>query len=594
MSRHPEVRRARPGRLSTPSAPFAPATLALAAALTLLASGAQAFEFDTGNPDLTVRWDNTPRANLAWRVEGRDAKIGATAIADEGTYSFDKGDMVAKRVDLLTELDVIYKKNFGARFSAAGWYDGAYSDDSRGNPAIPNPSYIGNRYSEQINRLYQGPGGEILDAFVFGRFDLGEVPTSVKLGRHSLYWGESLFLGGNVNGIAYAQNPLDLQKGFATPGVEAKELFRPLNQISGQAALTDTLTVAAQYFFEWESFRYPEGGTYLGPVDFAFNGPDRVVAGQLPVNPALGPLSGQLLGYSRGEAAEPKQRGDWGLAARWSPEALDGTVGFYYRNFSDKLPQTLVTQVALTPPLPPSGNRLPLLSGSQYNLVYKDNIQLFGVSLAKNIGGISLGSEFSYRKDTPLNAQVLGIAPGLPEQGETKGPVGDTAHGLVNLLGVIPKTALFDAATWATELTWAHLVSVNSGENLFNGEGYAPCTSRNFSKWDGCATKNFFGLALAFTPTWYQTFPGVDLSLPVSYSRGLSGNSALVFGGNQGLGNYSVGLGIDVFQKYRFDIKYSDYIGAYKDNGTSVTSTNGFTTYLVDRGFLGVTFKTTF
>ena len=74
---------------------------------------------------------------------------------------------------------------------------------------------------------------------VFGRFDLGEVPTSVKVGRHTLYWGESLFLGGNINGIAYAQNPLDLQKGFATPGTEAKELFRPLNQLSGQAQITD-------------------------------------------------------------------------------------------------------------------------------------------------------------------------------------------------------------------------------------------------------------------------------------------------------------------------------------------------------------------
>ena len=101
------------------------------------------------------------------------------------------------------------------------------------------------------------------------------MPVQAKLGRHTLYWGESLFLGGNLHGIAYAQNPLDLQKGFATPGTEAKELFRPLNQLSVQAQVTDTLSVAAQYMLEWESARYPEGGTYLGPVDFVFNGPDR-------------------------------------------------------------------------------------------------------------------------------------------------------------------------------------------------------------------------------------------------------------------------------------------------------------------------------
>ena len=48
---------------------FAPSALAVAAALALLSSGAQAFEFDTGNPDLAIRWDNSVRLNLANRVE---------------------------------------------------------------------------------------------------------------------------------------------------------------------------------------------------------------------------------------------------------------------------------------------------------------------------------------------------------------------------------------------------------------------------------------------------------------------------------------------------------------------------------------------
>ncbi len=41
------------------------------------------------------------------------------------------------------------------------------------------------------------------------------------------------------------------------------------------------------------------------------------------------------------------------------------------------------------------------------------------------------------------------------------------------------------------------------------------------------------GIGLAFTPTWFQVFPGVDLSAPVTYSRGLSGNAPTIFGGNQ-------------------------------------------------------------
>ena len=52
-----------------------------------------------------------------------------------------------------------------------------------------------------------------------------------------------------------------------------------------------------------------------------------------------------FLNLERDSAAEPKQRGDFGLSARWAPEWLDGTLGFYYRNYSDKLPQALITSI---------------------------------------------------------------------------------------------------------------------------------------------------------------------------------------------------------------------------------------------------------
>ncbi len=330
----------------------------------------------------------------------------------------------------------------------------------------------------------------------------------------------------------------------------------------------------AQYFFEWESFRFPEGGTFLGPVDFAFRGPQRQFLG--------------ALGFAQnGGELRPGNMGDWGIGARWSPQWLDGTLGAYYRNFSDKLPQTLLTKIGPN-------------STSQYNLIYADGISLYGLSLAKNIGGVSVGAELSYRANTPLNAVVLGnaAASGIPAEGETSGPRGNTANGLVNVLGVIPKTALFDAATWAGELVWAHLVSVRSGANLFLGEGYGGCaataTAPAKNKWDGCTTDNYFGMSAAFTPIWYQVFPGVDLSAPMAVFAGLKGNAPTVFGGNQGNGNYAVGLSADVYQKYRIDLKYIDYFGHTKDNGTMVTAQNGFTTLLKDRGSVYLTFKTTF
>ncbi|MDM0106961.1 DUF1302 domain-containing protein [Variovorax sp. J22R24] len=554
--------------LGRPSARLSAVGIAVLAAV-FATDAAHGFEINTGNPDLEVRWDNTVRLNYGNRVESRDNKIGNSVVSDEGTYSFDRGEAVTERLDLLTELDIVYKKNFGARVSAAGWYDAAYGDNSRTNPLPPLsniPSYVNKRYSDYTSRFYQGPSGEMLDAFVFGGADIGNVPVRGKLGRQTLYWGESLFLGGNLHGVAYAQNPLDLQKGFATPGVEAKELFRPLNQVSGSAQITDTLSVGAQYMFQWEAFRYPEGGTYLGPVDFVFNGPDRQ-------------FLSQALGFAaRGNPSEPGQSGEGGLSARWSPTWLDGTLGFYWRNFADKLPQTFLTRVG--PGI------------SRYNLIYADNIDMYGVSLAKNIAGISVGAELSYRHNTPLNSTVLGIAPGLPAPGETNGPRGDTYHGLVNAVGVIPKTAVFDTASWAVELVWSQWSKVRSGANLFFAEGFAPCVGKD--KWDGCTTKNYLGTSIAFTPTWFQVWPGVDLSMPLTYAIGLSGNAATIFGGNQDNGNYSIGLGADVYQKYRFDLKYIDYLGRYRANATQVIAQNGFTTLLKDRGFISLTFKTTF
>ena len=548
-----------------------PRLATLAASLALAFSGAaEAMEVDTGNPDLAVRFDNTVRANLAWRVESRDPKIGNAVFADEGDYSFDKGDAVAKRIDWLSELDVVYKKRYGFRVSGTGWFDAAYGDQSKTNPNLPFtniPSYTNQQYSSTTSRFYQGPSAELLDAFVFAGFDAGSVPVQVKLGQHTLYWGESLLLGGHLHSVSYSQNALDLQKGFATPGVEAKELFRPLNQISAQAQVTDTVSVAAQYLLDWEAARYPEGGTYLGPVDFVFNGPDRQF---------LAPSLGFAM---RGPASEPKHRGDFGLSARWSPEWLDGTMGLYYRNFSDKLPQVLLT------------NRAPA-NASQYNLVYADNIQMVGASIAKNILGVSTSAEISYRHNTPLFSQVFGFAPGLPERGDTKGARGDTLHGLVNAIGTVAKTPVFDSASWIAELSWAHYTKVSSGANLFNAVGYAPCVGKD--KWDGCVTRDYAGLGVGFTPNWYQVFPGIDLSAPLTYAVGLKGNAPTVFGGNQGLGNYSLGVSADVLQKYRFDLKYIDFVGHYKDNGTAVTSTNGLNTYLRDRGFVSLTFKTTF
>ncbi|MDN4546357.1 DUF1302 domain-containing protein [Pseudomonas sp. C32] len=538
----------------------------LASILVLACANVNAMEIPTGNEDWQVRWDNTPRYTLTQRVESQDKAILNAANNNDGDRNFDRG-IVSNRLDLLSEFDAIYQNKYGVRVSAAGWYDYQYNQDLDNNtPSTSN--YVKNgvptvgltRYTD---RYFAGPSGELLDAFVFGGFDIGEVPLNVKAGRHSIYWGESLGLTALINGIAYAQMPLDIGKGQAMPGIEAKELFRPLNNISFQVQPTDSLSIAGQYFLDWEKNLFPEGGTYLGSSDVNIGGN----TGSLIAGPNR---------FLKGSDVEPDKNRDWGLSARWSPEWLQGTLGVYYRNFSDRMPQLLLEGA------PPANG-----VAGKYHFAYAEDIDLFGLSLSQNYGGVSVGAELSYRHNMPLISTAVPIS-AIPRDGETAGARGNTVHGVLNLVGVMSGNAIYDSASWSTELAWSHLADVISGQQFYKGrDGYNLIDQ---------ADRNAFVLTANFTPTWLQVFPGVDLSTPMVISSGLSGNSPVSNGGNEDAGSYSFGVAADIVQKYKADLKYVDFFGKYdKDPRTGAVSVaNGGSALLKDRGMLTLTLKTTF
>ena len=541
----------------------------IAQAMALLCVGmygtAQAFEIDSGNEDLQLRFDNTVRYNAGMRMEGQDASILATPNSDDGDRNFKRHSMVTNRLDLLSEFDVVYKKRFGVRVSAASWYDQAYSGSFDNNSVAKSNRMVNGQpalgLSDYARRYYRGPSGEWLDAFVFGSFDVGSMPMTVRAGRHNVYWGETL--SNAVHGINYGQAPLDLAKAQLSPGIEVKELARPRTQISTQLQVTPQLSLAGQYFFAYEEARLPEAGTYYGASDVLQHGGQSFI-----LAPGVRAM--------RGQDVRPKSRGDWGLAARWSPEWLDGTAGLYVRRFSDILPQTVLLANA---------------QQRQYFLTYADDIEMYGVSLSKSIAGISVGTDLNYRRNMPLvsDATAITSASKIPGRGDILGARGNTLHMTLNAIGSVGKTALWDSGSWNGELAWNRLLSVSSDpNNAFKGRHAYNAIDK--------PTKDFFGLSLGFTPTWFQVFPGADLSMPISYSVGLSGNSVVSSGGNKNAGSYSIGLALDAYSKYRFDLKYVDSFAKSTLNPTTggIAVANGSAAYLKDRGALYFTFKTTF
>ena len=595
--------------------------LCIAMMSTMAGSNSYALEIPVSNEDINIRLDSTIRYNYAHRVEAQDEALLKNPNFDDGNRNFDKG-MVSNRLDVLSELDVVYKNKHGVRVSAAGWYDDVYNQDfdnqfvatsnhlENGKPAFGVPNFV--------ERYYQGPSGEILDAFVFTNVELAEMPINIKAGRHTVYWGESLLFSGALHGVSYGQAAVDAAKGFAVPGAEVKELFRPLNQVSAQIRIKSDLSLAMQYFFDWERYRLPDSGTYLGFNDALHeSGESLIVVTQTG-----------LRRFVRGADSAPSGKGDMGLALRWSPEFLDGTVGFYARRLSDKLPQLHVrpalsttlpaancSALGFTPlaattcyinPSAASGADLAAGSIGTYHLAYADEIDLLGLSLAKGIGGVSVGVDLSYRKNMPLFSDTVTILPTklaassktainyIPTDGETGGARGDTLHGVVNLLGLVGATPAWNQLTWATELTWNRWQKVTQNEGVFKGrDNYSVPVDGMPSTLDK-VSKDFFGIAASVTPMWYQVLPAVDIYVPLSMAVGLSGNSAVSLGGNEKSGTYSLGVGADIQQRYRVDLKYTDFVGEYQKNAAGVVAiSNGNPTQLKDRGMVTLTFKTT-
>jgi hypothetical protein len=505
---------------------------------------AQAFEIDSGNPDVVIRLDNSVRYNLGVRTQSQNSMIINNNNVDDSDRNFKRGSLVANRLDLLSEFDVVYQKSFGGRVSGAAWYDAAYSNLDNTNVATSNHLQNGQAalgLSDTTKRYYLGPSGELLDAFVFGKFDLGGSPLNVKLGRHTLFWGEAMLSA--IHSLSYGQSGLDIRKAAAVPGTEIKELFMPRNALSAQLQVNPEVSLAAQYFLAWNPIRLPQAGSYLAAADFMHGSESRY----------LGPFQA-----ARGADVTPNERGDWGVAARVQPNWLQGTAGFYYRKTADIQPE------------------LNVVFPTSYNHVYQSGIKIYGASLSKGVGDLSLGAEINYRTNMPLVSEGIGVK-------------GNTWHLVANLMGSIAGTALFDSAGWLAEVQWNRLGKVtNDPNNLYKGRDSYVGSDK--------VTKDFVGLAVSFSPTWYQVMPGVDLSLPLFVSGGLVGNSVVSGGGYKNAANYSVGLGAEVDQKYSVKLSYTGSTSPYTLGADGVIDAghSPIPATVIDRGFVSLTLKTQF
>ncbi|WP_166254046.1 DUF1302 domain-containing protein [Marinobacter salicampi] len=414
------------------------AKLPLAVAIAAGISGpASAFSFYVG--DVEASLDTTLSAGATWRTQDRDkrligqgnlgpeytpggskANIGAsTNNYDDGNLNFEKGDTVSKVVKGRTDLFLNYNTDsdvltrVGAFVRGRYYYDFELKDEQR---AV---DFVGQRRELNEEAKDNASGVDLLDAYIFTDWYLGDTPLSVRYGKQVVSWGESTFIQGGINTI----NPIDVPA-FRAPGSELKDALLPVEMLYMSAGITPDVTVEAFVQTDWDPINPDDCGTFFSTNDFAADGCGPVLlAGELRDSQAFA----QGFVAPRIGDKEADEKDQFGVALRWYVPALnDSELGFYYIKYNSRLPY--VSGLTNNPSSPTGSQQndpnLPSSQFPSYYIEYPENINLYGISINTTApGGWSVGGEYSFRDNMPIqwNAFEL-IFAGL----QKRGPNGET------------------------------------------------------------------------------------------------------------------------------------------------------------------------
>lgn len=438
-----------------------------------------------------------------------------------GDDNFRNKGLVSKRLDLLSEFDLVYQKTFGMRLSAAAWYDNAYRGKSdatdRANGQAPTDEIPA--YTKRI----AGRNVEVLDAFVFGTWNLAEDKRiNIKLGRHALQYGESLFFGDNA--VAKAQGPVDVNKLLSSPNAQFKELIRPVPQVSANLQLSPTISVAAYYQFRWEADRLAPAGSYFSTANIPWGSSQPEFVGI----PAPAPFAGNYV-LNSGSDQKPRNSGQFGAQLKWRLDEAD--IGVYAAKFHDKDGQLYSNLQPANP------------GASNWYYKFPEDIKVVGASVSQSLGDFNVSAEASVRSNMPLRSQNIVYATGF-------GPTpqfarGRTAHVNLSTLASFGPNFIARESALVAEIAWNRVLSMVDPD----------------AQLDAGRTRDATALQFIYTPTYRQLLPGLDLGVPIGARYTLAGNSSVTAWDAKGAGNVTLGLAGTYLGTWLFALNYTKYVG---------------------------------
>ncbi|PHS02165.1 MAG: hypothetical protein COA80_01640 [Leeuwenhoekiella sp.] len=456
-----------------------------------------ALSFDPGG-GVSVDLDTTLAYDAQWRMEDQSSKVLSAGgdqivalVSDDGNRNFDKGDMTQNRVSFGSDLDINYGDG-GLFLRARGWYDEVYDDRSLAEQSNP-------MLGEGTPKPYQQDGIdlhrsdiELLDAFLYHSFQVGDRSLNLRAGRQAVNWGESLFLNG---GISSTQGPLDATKAN-TPGVELKDIFLPIGQIYGSYDVTDSLSFGAYYQYEWEKTRIDSPGTYFNVLEMI----GQEVSGDtldLPVNGSF-PF--------RVKRDKPDE-GQYGVALRYLAESLNFTeFGLYYLQFNDFMPSI---QFA-----PAQG------LGMDATLEHFEDIDLMGASFGTVLGNTNISGELNFRSGQPVR-----LNGDHPDGKALYYSEADTIQAQVSAAHIFGSSAFWDNLVLLTEV--AHNRVLDLDEDGFARNNLDLDLSDISSSLHG--DRSASSAIARLSADYFTIASGLDLNVSLTYRDDFNGVSSVPF-----------------------------------------------------------------
>ncbi|MGE8371492.1 MAG: DUF1302 domain-containing protein [Pseudomonas putida] len=617
------------------------AKLPLAVSLaSTLASPAFAVSFNIG--EIEGQFDSSLSIGASWSTANPNKNLigvnnggkGLSQTSDDGHLNFKKGETFSKIFKGIHDLELKYGDT-GVFVRGKYWYDFELKDEGR---EFKDISDSGRKEGAKSS------GAQLLDAFVYHNYSIGDQPGSVRLGKQVVSWGESTFIGGGINSI----NPIDVSA-FRRPGAEIKEGLIPVNMFYVSQSLTDNLSAEAFYQIEWDQTVVDNCGTFFSQPDIIADGCTdnlRVLNSSRTLNalPAIarGVLAANNVNYNeegvlvrRGADRDARDSGQFGVAFRYMFEPLDTEFGAYFMNYHSRAPIFSATGASpaafafansLTPTALAGLRPLLIAGNSQYFVEYPEDIRLYGLSFATTLPtGTAWSGELSYRPNAPVqlnSTDILfaGVTPlaGFGNASVLQGTPGQDLHGYRRKEITQFQTTFthfFDQVMGASRLTVVGEVGVTHvgglestskarygrdpvygpGElpggmctalngSTINGSGLGSSTanlSRNCNS-DGFTTSTSWGYRARAIWDYNDVFAGVNLKPSVAWSHDVSGYSPGP-GGNFEEGRKAVSLGLD-----------AEYQNTYTASLSYTNFFDGRYTTVDDRDFVALSFGVNF